>query len=123
MRTTFLIVASLAGLMAAAHAQSPAPSPPSPSPPPSDPCTPNHPGEKGTPHNNPFAGPDGLPMDRCYNWGQQCDQYAADQYCRGGFGSQSATSCPWSYKPKTWVLGDNRACTGNCGGFDAITCK
>ena len=64
-----------------------------------------------------------LGIDICLNWGTNCGQPAADRYCQIE-GYQNATQFVVQQDtPPTWVIGDNRNCTGTfCDRFQKITC-
>jgi hypothetical protein len=73
-----------------------------------------------------FANPmlQGMSVDRCLYWAQQCDAPAATAYCRSQ-GMSQALSWTWSYMAPTYVQGDGRVCSdpNGCGGFTSITCQ
>ena len=68
----------------------------------------------------------GYAIDRCIHVGSQCDQLAADYFCRTK-GFRQAEKFEWQYLSRTWVLGDGTICTPAkyfaCGGFSLIICK
>ncbi|HQL89413.1 MAG TPA: hypothetical protein PLQ15_02340 [Syntrophales bacterium] len=61
-------------------------------------------------------------VDRCWKFGDECDQVAADRFCRmHGY----AGSAGWAHAPHrpTYVIGDNRICDETfCEGFTYIRC-
>ena len=62
-------------------------------------------------------------IDVCLNFGRNCGQPAADRYCRiEGYSSAVFFSIRHD-TPPTWVIGDNRNCTGaTCDRFDQVVC-
>ena len=66
----------------------------------------------------------GLRLDYCYKWGQQCGYKAANQWCKAVSPNLTATdfTIGWNM-PSTHVMGDNKNCTKSiCDRFDMITC-
>jgi hypothetical protein len=71
-----------------------------------------------------FSNPqiNGVVVDHCLNWGTNCDQPAADQFCRmkgfaGATGYQTYPHAP------TYVIGDRRMCENEyCVGFSQVSC-
>jgi hypothetical protein len=72
-----------------------------------------------------FATPieNGIPVDRCASWGNDCGQGGADQFCRRQ-GLTRAVSFE-TYNPgRTWVSGSNRVCDGaDCGALRQVQCQ
>jgi len=73
--------------------------------------------------NNPRV--NGYAVDRCLYFGSQCNQPAADEFCRRN-GFQRARRFAWNFMAPTLVLGSRQICKvpgrGGCGGFTQITC-
>ena len=65
----------------------------------------------------------GKVVDRCLNWGENCEQPAADKFCRlKGFSAAAAFEFA-SFRP-TLVVGDDKVCNEDmCQGFTTITCR
>ena len=86
------------------------------------------PGQTGTMRgdrtfNNPRIG--GYAVDRCLYYGQQCNQPAADEFCRRN-GFQRARNFRWAFMAPTRILATGQICNvpgrGGCGGFTQVTC-
>jgi hypothetical protein len=64
----------------------------------------------------------GIPVDRCSPWGENCGQGGADAFCQEqGFDRASA----WNlYRPgRTWVIGSNQVCQGgDCQALSYVDC-
>lgn len=73
--------------------------------------------------NNPILR--GYHVDRCLYYGRQCNQPAADAFCRA-VGYSRATHYQWRYMAPTRILGTGQICNvpgrGGCGGFTRVTC-
>ena len=73
--------------------------------------------------NNPRV--NGYAVDRCLYSGQQCNQPAADEFCRRN-GFQRARNFSWDFMAPTRILATGQICNvprrGGCGGFTRITC-
>jgi len=73
--------------------------------------------------NNPRM--NGYAVDRCLYYGQQCNQPAADEFCRRN-GFQRARNFAWAFMAPTRILATGQICNvpgrGGCGGFTRITC-
>lgn len=67
----------------------------------------------------------GEPVDGCLNYGRNCGQPAADNFCQA-MGFERAIEQAFGFNPvsRTLVLGDNRICTipNGCGHLVAVTC-
>jgi hypothetical protein len=65
----------------------------------------------------------GMRVDLCLHWAQQCGKPAADAFCRlSGYGGSSAHQVVHD-RPPTYVIGDKKVCNqGFCDGFSSITC-
>ncbi|MGA3261271.1 MAG: hypothetical protein ABSE35_20485 [Bryobacteraceae bacterium] len=62
-------------------------------------------------------------VDRCLNWGENCEQPAADNFCRQK-GFSAAAAFEFANVRPTLVVGDNKVCNENmCQGFTTITCR
>ncbi|MGA8577510.1 MAG: hypothetical protein WB579_02435 [Bryobacteraceae bacterium] len=60
---------------------------------------------------------------RCLNWGENCEQPAADNFCRKK-GYSAATAFEFDHMRPTLVAGDDKVCDeGYCQGFTTITCR
>ncbi len=74
--------------------------------------------------NNPRIG--GYAVDRCLRWGSQCNQPAADEFCRRN-GFQRAKRFAWQFMAPTRILTTGQICKvpgrGGCGGFTFIECQ
>lgn len=75
--------------------------------------------------NREFPEPkiNGVRLDACRVWGNECGQPAADAFCRlEGF--DKAVALEWDKNiGRTWVMGDASVCDDpNCDGFRTITC-
>jgi hypothetical protein len=74
----------------------------------------------------PFPQINGVAVDGCARYAQDCGQGGADQFCRTQ-GFASASRWNWAYDQRTWVIGSNRYCeTGpgvNCGGLRDVVCS
>jgi len=67
----------------------------------------------------------GEPVDGCLNYGRNCGQPAADNFCRAmGFERAIEEAFGYNSVSRTLVLGDNRICTipNGCGHLVAVTC-
>lgn len=66
----------------------------------------------------------GMRVDRCLYWAQQCDEPAASAFCRSQ-GWSRASNWAWEYTMPTRVQGSGQVCSipGGCGGFTFITCQ
>lgn len=65
----------------------------------------------------------GKRVDRCLNWGENCEQPAADNFCRQK-GFSAATAFEFDNMRPTLVAGDDKVCNEDmCQGFTTITCK
>jgi len=65
----------------------------------------------------------GKVVDRCLNWGENCDQPAADNFCRQKGFSAAAAFDAAKLRP-TLVAGDDKVCDEDyCEGFTTITCR
>jgi hypothetical protein len=66
----------------------------------------------------------GMHVDRCLFWGQQCDEPAATAFCRSQ-GLSRATNWNWAYMAPTLVQGDGKVCNNpsSCGGFTLVACE
>ena len=65
----------------------------------------------------------GRAVDRCLNWGENCEQPAADNFCRLN-GYAGADTYRFSPMRPTLVVGDNRVCDEPaCEGFTSIHCR
>ena len=62
-------------------------------------------------------------VDRCLNFGQNCDRPAADAYCRSR-GFDVAIDFQWIERGPTWVQGDAAVCDkpNVCGSFTYVVC-
>ncbi|HNU84791.1 MAG: hypothetical protein QM256_09310 [Pseudomonadota bacterium] len=61
-------------------------------------------------------------VDRCWRSGDECDQVAADRFCRMHGYAGSADWAHAAHRP-TYVIGDNRVCDESfCEGFTYIRC-
>jgi hypothetical protein len=73
----------------------------------------------------PFPQMNGVAIDGCARYAEDCGQGSADQFCRTQ-GFASASRWNWAYDQRTWVIGSNRYCeTGpgvNCGGLRDVVC-
>jgi serine/threonine protein kinase len=64
----------------------------------------------------------GYPLDWCLHEATQCGEPVANEWCRLK-GYSRATANPIApHIGATYILGDNKRCTGNCDGFSSITC-
>ncbi len=67
----------------------------------------------------------GYAVDRCLYSGEQCNQPAADEFCRR-VGFQRARLFSWGFMAPTRVIATGEICNvrgrGGCGGFTSITC-
>lgn len=65
----------------------------------------------------------GIAVDHCATWAENCGQGGADQYCaREGFGR--ARNWELIRPGRTWVMGSNRICEGgDCQGFRYVDCE
>jgi hypothetical protein len=64
----------------------------------------------------------GLTVDNCATWGENCGQPGADQFCRTQ-GYARATAWDLNRPGRTWVIGSNRVCDGGgCVGFSYVDC-
>jgi hypothetical protein len=67
----------------------------------------------------------GYYVDRCLYYGQQCNQPAANAFCKA-VGYDRATYYKWDYMAPTRILATGQICNtpgrGGCGGFTKITC-
>ena len=74
--------------------------------------------------NYPRVG--GYAVDRCLYYGSQCNQPAADEFCRRS-GFQRASRFRWDFMSPTRILGTGQVCNkpgrGGCGGFTFIECQ
>jgi hypothetical protein len=62
-------------------------------------------------------------VDRCLGYASNCDQPAADAYCRAQ-GFERARAFHWSYKYPTRVQEGGQVCNAStCGGFDYVRCE
>jgi hypothetical protein len=62
-------------------------------------------------------------LDLCLYWGRDCGQPAADAWCREqGFESATAFAAQDGVG-RSFVLGDRKACDGDCDAFRAVTCQ
>lgn len=73
--------------------------------------------------NNPMIA--GYAVDRCLYYGSQCNQPAADEFCkRKGF--QRARNFRWDFMAPTRILATGQICNvpgrSGCGGFTQIIC-
>lgn len=106
----------------------PAPSPePPPSPEPSPSASPV-PSPEIVTFENPTLG--GAPLDNCYNFGQNCGQFAAEIFCQSkGFKNTVAFAVSGTKIAKTYILGDGTFCdfpppqAPFCQPFSRITCQ
>ena len=81
----------------------------------------DRPGENRRRFDNPRI--DGKAVDRCLNWGENCEKPAADYFCRQN-GFAAATKFHFADMRPTLVAGDDRICDEEfCQGFIAITCE
>lgn len=65
----------------------------------------------------------GKAVDRCLNWGENCEQPAADAFCRQK-GFSTAAAFEFANMRPTLVVGDDKVCDeGYCQGFTTITCR
>jgi hypothetical protein len=66
----------------------------------------------------------GIPVDRCWHFGMECDEPAASAWCRSK-GLKRATDWQWQYSNNTIGQSDGRQCPmpGQCGGFTKIVCE
>lgn len=66
---------------------------------------------------------DGMRVDRCLRWAEDCDQPAADAFCAAN-GHWKAESFAWEYTGPTRTLGDGLVCEdpSSCGAFSSIQC-
>jgi hypothetical protein len=61
-------------------------------------------------------------VDRCLVWGSQCNQPAADEYCRR-MGYARASDFAWTQMAPTRILSSGQICNSFlCGGFSRVTC-
>lgn len=78
--------------------------------------------------NNVFNQPrvNGVLLDYCQNWGANCGQVAADNWCtqQGFNGAQKFVIAKnVGGRENTWVAGDHKLCEGSyCDGFEQIKC-
>jgi hypothetical protein len=82
-------------------------------------------GEHAEKEGRTFVEPriNGRRVDRCLNMGQNCEQPAADNFCRQK-GYAAATAFEFDNMRPTLVAGDNQVCDeGYCQGFTTITCR
>jgi hypothetical protein len=62
-------------------------------------------------------------VDRCLNWGVNCEKPAADYFCRQNGYSAAETYRVAPMRP-TLVAGDDKVCDQpECQGFTTITCR
>lgn len=72
--------------------------------------------------NAPTVGNYGV--DVCLNWGTNCGQPAADEFCRRHGYARSTAQGVFESGPPTLVLGDNAVCDQSfCNRFAYITCS
>jgi len=65
----------------------------------------------------------GQVVDRCLNWGSNCEMPAADNFCRQK-GFSAAASFEFANMRPTLVVGDDKICNEDmCQGFTTITCR
>lgn len=65
----------------------------------------------------------GVPVDNCAVWGQQCGWGGAHQVCRA-LGYASARSFQLNRPGRTYVLGTRQVCQGaHCVGFSEVVCS
>jgi hypothetical protein len=82
-------------------------------------------GERADGRPRRFVDPriNGKMVDRCLNWGENCEQPAADNFCRRKGFSAAATFEYANLRP-TLVVGDDKVCDEDyCQGFTTITCR
>ncbi|OPY08109.1 MAG: hypothetical protein A4E67_01058 [Syntrophaceae bacterium PtaB.Bin038] len=61
-------------------------------------------------------------VDRCWRFGEECDQAAADRFCRMNGYAGSTDWAHAAHRP-TYIIGDNRICDESfCEGFTYIRC-
>lgn len=62
-------------------------------------------------------------VDHCLNWGENCEQPAADNFCRRK-GFSAAAAFEFANMHPTLVVGDDKVCNEDmCQGFTSITCR
>ena len=72
-----------------------------------------------------FARPaiDGVRLDWCYHWGQECGKPAADAFCRQHGYSHATGFQKLSDVPPSYVLGDRKTCNSpTCDTIVDLTC-
>ena len=82
-------------------------------------------GERATRGGRTFVDPriNGKLVDRCLNWGENCEQPAADNFCRQK-GFSAAAAFEFTNVRPTLVVGDDKICNEDmCQGFTTITCR
>ena len=64
----------------------------------------------------------GMPVDRCWKFCMDCDEYAASRWCQlKGYGE--ATDFKTGSRGPTYIIGDKQVCDENyCSSFTSITC-
>ena len=63
----------------------------------------------------------GIPWDWCKTWATDCGKPAAHDFChRQGY--SHAVRYGTSKMKRTAVVGSNKVCKGNCGGFTYVDC-
>lgn len=62
-------------------------------------------------------------VDRCLSWGAQCNQPAADEFCRRK-GYARASDFSWAGMSPTRILSSGQVCNlPICGGFTQVVCR
>ena len=82
-------------------------------------------GELAVRQSRTFIDPrvNGKLVDRCLHWGEDCEQPAADRFCRLKGFSGAATFEFANLRP-TLVVGDDKVCNEDmCQAFTTITCR
>src|ERR1043165_2038472 len=71
--------------------------------------------------DNPTA--DGVPIDWCTRWGQNCGWQGAHAFCRDR-GFERALSYDVFQPGRTYISGADQFCSGpTCTAFQSVTCK
>jgi hypothetical protein len=63
----------------------------------------------------------GQRVDRCLFQGRDCNETAAQTWCRR-YGYDRMAKWEWVYVPQSITLGDNKTCTSSCAAFTTIVC-
>lgn len=97
---------------------------PTPLPPP----TPTRPPPTPTPIVKTFLNPKlrGFPVDHCLSFGQQCDQPAADFFCRSQGFAKAVGFAVQVFTDTELLTGSRSHCSSNppgCGAFTSVTCR